>query len=728
MLKARQVFDDKTFILKNNKSSADVCSSSKNYGCFNISEPTEEYNLDTNYFCEKINLSESPGFKIGAWVKKTTGTENVRMFLYNLDGEELSSCELEQSSITIPGSEISCDIDYLVKQPTEYYVCVYSDGDGYKIKGNSKDKCGFPGEPIKNEVASYQIFAQERKFDSFGTLNVENSLDGKDSLNTLIKNYIYTKYGSLDCSTTDCIVPVKFSSGKDTPTQSITLENLKINYEKSAGEVTENNFYKILKEPSTITAGFQKLYLEKSNFSVPDSVGDHSLELTFMGIKIFNDFIVVKAGPKIVSLTPLKTASAFPTSFELKVDSSDLIEKYLWDFGDGQTKTTTINKSTHTYNSTGQYNLSITIVDFNKKNSSKIFKINVTTPKEQINQELTKKLADLSNIKTQISKFDVFTQERINSFLNLSQIETKLNSIKVANKSASSEEDYNKIIQDLFPITVPESIEIKSKGNSLLFYPLKENVDLFYLEEVSGKTYDIDKEEKYINSILGWNTANIETKISFSKFLIEYDSTTKESLSIFEMRITKEDALNYTPYLIIEQMENLNFKENPLKSQQEDFFYTSLVSSPKTITFSTTEEIVFTDLPMFIAPDISKLDLISNEFGDFEPDKSPFMIVILIIVLFIVIASMIYIAIHAWYKKKYEDYLFKNRNNLYNLIKYIDNAKKQGVPEKEMIRNLKEAKWKSEQIKYALKKYSGKNVGMVSPRDLFKKKQKYTKV
>ena len=67
---------------------------------------------------------------------------------------------------------------------------------------------------------------------------------------------------------------------------------------------------------------------------------------------------------------------------------------------------------------------------------------------------------------------------------------------------------------------------------------------------------------------------------------------------------------------------------------------------------------------------------------------------------------------YRWYKNNYENYLFKNKNNLYNLLAYIDRSKKEGKSDSEIYRNLKKAGWDSEQANYSMKKYANKKTGM----------------
>jgi hypothetical protein len=80
--------------------------------------------------------------------------------------------------------------------------------------------------------------------------------------------------------------------------------------------------------------------------------------------------------------------------------------------------------------------------------------------------------------------------------------------------------------------------------------------------------------------------------------------------------------------------------------------------------------------------------------------------------LLIIIGIVFWAVLHTWYKKKYEDYLFKNKNNLYNLFTWIENSKKKGLSEGKLKSQLRKAGWNSEQLRYVLRKYSGKKTGM----------------
>jgi len=87
----------------------------------------------------------------------------------------------------------------------------------------------------------------------------------------------------------------------------------------------------------------------------------------------------------------------------------------------------------------------------------------------------------------------------------------------------------------------------------------------------------------------------------------------------------------------------------------------------------------------------------------------------------ILLLIIVYAIIERWYKRRYEDHLFSNKTNLYNLMIYINNMKKQGAGDDEIIERLKQAKWNSEQIRYAMRKYAGKRTGMFPLTTFFSK-------
>ena len=712
-------FDNGEIDFGNNLSADNpVCFDLKTHGCFEeLTSPTY-YDISDIPFCQKITLSQSPGFKIGAWVRQKpggqAGGENLTMELHNLNGDSIlgGNCELNYEEITLGGDEVYCEIDYQVLKRKEYYVCIYyEDGTGdYELKGHSSssETCGFNSNPppTQGTPGAYQIFVEGK---AFRTMNA-NPLKIKISDGKPIDlwSYLTGIYGSGDCSN-GCVIPVRFTS-KTAIGQEVILEDLEIEYRLDAGSTTKYNFSDLSETSATINADFQKLYLDKGNFSVSKTLKDYNYTLELNKEYVFSEEISVKKIAIINGITPTSTASAYPTIFKVDDANNTGITKYVWDFGDNKTKTTTINEVTHTYNVIGTYNLVITITDSLGKETSQTFIITVKSPKELIESFLSKMQTDLENVKAQINAFDLFYGDELNSVLNIDSSEKDFTNIK-KDYATANEEGYNSILTRVLALKIPESVSVSSSTNSLLFYPGEEDVDISVLKDIGGGDYKDDKESEYIDAVFAWNQKNMDTKITFEEISAKYEDLTEPVLRVFQITAEKKNQ-SQNSYLILKKIENLNFKKDYSERDIEGYHYVYLKDEKTSITFSTTENIDFTNLPMFISPAISKLAIVEETSGE-KQKISKATLFVLIIALLAIIGFVLYIILQEWYKKKYEAYLFKNRNDLYNLISYIQTAKKGGADEKKIVSQLKKTGWTSEQVTYVMKKYSGKRTGMV---------------
>ena len=96
-------FNDGIIDVRNNKIVyAPLCGPTfKSYGCFNEGESIPEPIIDETPYCQRIRLTESPGFKLGAWVKKiSTGGGELKMELYDNSGVSKKTCTLPMDEIS----------------------------------------------------------------------------------------------------------------------------------------------------------------------------------------------------------------------------------------------------------------------------------------------------------------------------------------------------------------------------------------------------------------------------------------------------------------------------------------------------------------------------------------------------------------------------------------------------------------------------------------------------
>jgi len=721
---AIDILDDGVNEVINGKPGSASCSTLRTYGCFNPSIEKEEYLiLDTTPYCQKISLPNAPGFKIGAWVKKTSGARALEMSIYD-DDTEVANCDL---NVTGTG-EFSCEVNYTVASAKEYYVCIAStSGTGdYKIRGNSNPVkgCGFFGlpPPYSATDAAYEIFAEPKGFGAVGSLNISDAFSEGRSISSMAYNYILRKYGNLECAQ-ECIVPIKLSSGAN---QQITLKNLSISYQKSTGIVSENKFYDVIEASPKISSGFGKVSLNDSGFSVPTSIGLYGFALKLNNQIVFSENVNVTDIPLITSLTPISTASGYPTNFVVTANASVALKKFFWDFGDNATDVTTTNKVTHVYNSTGKYKLMITVTDIRNLSSTKTFDVNVSSPANLINESIVKVKTNLDNLKTQTENFSTFSQESINSILNIENITQQATSIEKKFNSAQTDADYKQIISQLLSLdTLPKSVSQTTIADSISFFPERENINLNVIKSIGGSNYDSNNEEKYIDAIILWNQENLNSKVTFREFVGNYNGEFKPVVKVFEMNIQNKGGGAESYFLIMPQLENLGFESGVSAREADGYVYVD-VTNMESVSFYTTEDVDFVNLPAFVSPGLSMLSVVGVE-GVAPEGKPRWVIFILAIIFLVILGFIVYIILQEWYRKRYESYLFKNRNDLYNMVNYVHHSKKRGLHNKEIAENLRKAKWGTEQIKYVLRKYAGERTGMfeIPLMDLFRRYPKH---
>ena len=73
---------------------------------------------------------------------------------------------------------------------------------------------------------------------------------------------------------------------------------------------------------------------------------------------------------------------------------------------------------------------------------------------------------------------------------------------------------------------------------------------------------------------------------------------------------------------------------------------------------------------------------------------------------------VVYIILQEWYKRYYENYLFKDKNQLFNLITFMHNSLNQKLSRDQIFEKLRPLRWSNEQLVYAWKKLHGKRTGM----------------
>jgi hypothetical protein len=671
----------------------------KVHGCYVDNANLAQTGIITTQYCEKVTLSQSPLVEIGANVIGS-GDVPFTMSIEEVEGGAKKTCAVTASQ----SGEIKCSPSNFPIENKDYFVCIKAtksaDVNKYKIKYEQTNPCGFSDDYSGTYDYDFDIFAQTAMYSPVGEINL-----GTLGIEDDIMNYISERYDS-NCSG-GCIIPMKFNSGV---TQQIDLTEPSLSYVAGVS-VSENTLYNLQEIPPRLSSTFQKLSLDEAGFSVPDNYGNYTFSLKFNDNNLFSDKIVVGEIPKIKFLTPLETAANYETKFKVYTNWSSDIIQYNWDFGDGNNQTTETDEAIHSYDIDGDYNVEVKISDAKGRSSSRIFNVKVLPASEIVPVLLNQTEINIKNIKSQFNNFSVFEQKSLTNYFKLDDLDDKISNFSYSlSKSTLTEEDYRTMFGQLSAITIPKSVKKTASGIGILFYPQTQNIDLVALSKITGEEYAGENEESYKNAVLVWQEENIGTAMNYGEISANYGNYESPILKTFDITITKKGTEAGEGYIVIRKMENLFFDQDYSQVDSGDYYYIPLDTQEKEIIFSTSEDVDFETLPLFISPNISELSLIGGAITPFETNSKKWIIFGVVVGLILLVTAVVWVMLKLWYKRKYENYLFKNRNNLLNMINYIDGEKKKGTSEREILEKLRKAGWNSEQIKYALKRYSGKKI------------------
>lgn len=687
------------------------------FGCYTeaVLSEIEEAILSTTKYCERIEIPQAPRVNLSANVAAGTGSITLVMSIESEDGEEYEDCE----AITAASGEVSCSPELQIIEKGNYSVCIKAKTSAdaqknYKINYERTSACGFTGTFGGTYTRDFNIFVKPRKYNPIGSFMLNDSeleeAGNAYDIENNIADYISERYSN-NCSR-GCIIPIRFTSGA---AQELIIQDAFLKYETDEITAEADDIYELTEVPAKLsTTKFRKLYLDEAGFQVPEDYDEYTFSLDFNSDDIFSVKInVTRSVPSVRGVSPDTTAVKYLTVFTAIVNSSVNISSYRWEFGNGDIRTTTTKSVQYTYNTSGVYKMKITATSVRGRNSSREFDITVAPASEIVPVLLEEARAGIESIKVQTAGFSAFQKKAINSVKNISSFENRITALSNSITAATTEAQYESILAELLEMNIPLTFMITTTSEPLLFYPETNKINMEVLKEISGEDYEAGKEEKYAEAILSWEEGNVNITMFYTEISSIYPTYDIPLLRIFDITIKKKPSSTENPYLIIKKMSG-GFESNYSLLEEGDYYYLTLTENEKTIRFFTTEEIDFVTLPVFVAPKISALSLDEGWTPyDESGEVKKWIIFALIVLGLLVLGVIIYILLQFWYKKRYENYLFKNKNNLYNLVNYIEQAKKKGLNEDEIAAKLKKSGWTGEQVRYAMRKFAGRRTGMV---------------
>lgn len=729
------ILDDNSTNWGNNRFLVENCEVDKRAICYSGTY-SEWFALTPQTYCENITLSKAPAFEIKAFIKKDTGATTftsglIKAQIYDKNKYLVGDCNL--SAPTIEGSYASCTINYVAKEKSDNLVCIstkeISEGgniNGYNLKGRSSGAfCGFLGDPTMSNTfaADYDISVSSKKFGAIGGIILNESIfanqNNENSLIEYVNNYIYDKYKN-DCST-GCVVPLKISGIN----QQIILNNINVQYTStSSAGTTVNQIYDAAKTSALITSNYSKLNLDNWNFKAPNEKGNKTLIIRIDNREILRKDISVKSPDdiKITDVYPKSIAGAYQTTFTaIYLNGSVNLSSasFLWKFGDSTPdQTSSTNKVQHTYAQLGNYTIQIKLFENGIEKSSSSFKVIVKSPKEIINSTIKANKLDLDKIKNQIDAFSNEYKDKIKEKVDIDELIKDLNSIEsnyksLTSKSTTIDSEYVTIMNSLNLMHTPKSIQ-PSVDNEILFINDISVIEMGKIDALFDESINESLKEIYKNAIIEWSNKNIEMTLKNKVISVYYNDGIEDILSEFSIDVKPLKEIDHPVYLIIEEDKDkfIYLSESNIKETDGaiGIKFDPLGVETKNVLFAIDGNIDSFAIPIYLVPTLDKLTIINGN-GEIKRESFfgrfwlPFLILLIVFLI-------IYIFLQEWYKKNYENNLFKSKNDLYNLIYFISNAKNQRLMNNEIRNRLKKSTWRGEQINYAIKKFEGKRVGM----------------
>ncbi len=711
--------------IQSNKNSGVACTE-QNKGCFDSG--LGDYlsvDLTSSPYCEKMRLNPAPAYKIGAVVINGTKTTDLTMQLYNAEedsqGDFLVDCKLPKN--TQETESVGCIVNYTVSTEKDYFVCIKAkdDDSGYQVRAEKENPvCGtdMQGPPFNID---YELFATSMAFDIIGTLEINESLFGAQnnemSLVDYVNQYLTDRYQK-NC-TKGCIVPFKIEGVNQDLNLDDSGNRYGIKYRLGGGSTiyTDHTIYRLESEESKITTlKYLNIDVEKAGFKIPLTSNAVKLYLYLGGQLILPKPLDISVSPSFdFDIIPKIILIGPETEFQAILPAT--ITRSSWDFGDGTTAESATKFITHKYVETKAegYKIGVELTRNDGRIARRTFDVSMGSLNESATKLVNEYTYRINNVTAEIAAFPSSLGQQIKSKLDLDNTNLLFNKAKYDLRNTTTDEGYETLIKSVLDLNIPYSIVSKEEGSSMPASIGFANINTNPIEQISDNTMDsTEKKEQLKQAIISWMDSNYNANIDYkiiSKYADRSDKTGEVLLTYVKITATKKGTTDYPAYLIIDYpKDSMKFTQNYSDKSVGSATYLP-VGDSTTIEFVVNDAIKVAELGIYVSPEVNNLPGFES-YGIVQKPGFNWGRFSLWLGILIIVAFAIYIALQEWYKRNYESSLFKNPNDLYNIINFIHNSRKNGMSDSEIDKKLKSAGWKGEQTSYAFKKIDGKRTGM----------------
>lgn len=677
-----------------------------NFGEFNSSKDLTDEDLffdNTNVvsdvlYCSNIYLNDTGLIRVGGLIQGSD-SKSVRMKLFKEN--DFSSSGIISSCEYSPIEEDYCEIKTQIYRNL-YSLCLDSKSDVtnyfllYENKSSLRTSYIYRDQEKNFVNKNFGLFVNEAYF-NYSTYDDE--LDLKLNFEEIANNYLTKKYNN-DC-TNKCFLPIEINSKINLD---LLIKGVDLRYTHSSGASNTNEVSELLKIPATYS--FDGVVdLSKTGFSELED-GEYSLFLD--DFKIFEEDINVSSVPLIKYINPLKV----PVSKNVTLNAVGNFDQFsnltfIWKFSDGFFKNTSINNITRDFDEIINYNVNLTI-----KNAigdySPLFttQIQVVLPSKEFLYNQSQDLFNsLNKAKESLEDYMQWAREEILEKLNFDTNYDELTIIQRRINLSQTQEERNEIFNDLYNLDVPKEIFV-SGNYSFALAPDKEKINPGIIKEYNEDNIKYDL-EKYITPINTWQGLNIDGLVEYYDIsVVTHNHQINDVTRIYKIKFNTNYEDDY--FMVIdEEINNLYFFDNLNQESIMDHTIIPFESKgEKEINFYVNS---FSNLSFFFSPKLTNLVPKDVDIEIINHDEvKPLKEVIWLVVPLLFFVIFVYTLIQLWYSTNYEKKLFPDKRVLYNLMMFIDSAKKANLKNRDIKAKLIEQGWSNERISYAIRKFKGK--------------------
>ncbi len=703
------MFDNSSKPIQNNKYLNQTCSV-RSSGCFDSTLAESSYtlaNISSTPYCIKQTLGAAPAYMLGAHVISPGNISNdqLKMDIYPSDFSTTPLGECLLDNVSQQGyADVSCNVNYAGASQQNYYICISSERQtsAYLIKTEqTSPTCGAKAPDPTPIQKDFDIYVQPLMYDSPAyTLsdNLFNVVYYRENFTTDAQNYIQQNYNG-DCVTNSCILPISIN-GAD---QTVSFSNPSLVYTSSGIPVTETSLYSLNKTSSEVNAQNIVLNIAPAGFSIPYGNQPGSFVLSLDNQTILTVPINVSLGV-LFDVSPKFALIGIPTNFGISAGNN--ITSASWNFNDG-TQAQSGTSVIHSFSQAGIYTANVQVSTSDGKTGSRAIQIIVGEPEASANELLNLDKNRIKDIESNISAMPDWIQPIIRNRLNITNINDSVNYISAKMAYASNSTEFISVITELQALDVPSNIAITKSGE----YPLTLAYSHIDLSPLSGQINLTTS--KLEGSLVSWLNDNYDSKINISTLSSSSQSGSQPILSVINITLNPKSATSGDNLVINYPLDAISFKEEYGQKQMGSSTVIPLSGASQSISFGIPSDVGIDSLGIYVYPsDISKVAPAESIAPAENTAPKQTLTLALGIASIILLVCVIAFVLQFWYKKKYESYLFKNNDDLFNMMTFIYNSRVSKISDIDIRKKLSSTGWTKEQIAYAFDKLNGKVLGI----------------